>query len=131
MGVLGTRRALGNAQVVRIELAAFLWNDEIDIVVLRHDLGNVAIIFEHQIDLARQQQILAVILVEGLDVGLLLYQHRLDLLDEIGCQRIDGHALIFCGKPEDVASFRQQGNPALIFVTVEQVAPAIGHGLHL
>ena len=76
MCVLGMRGTLGDAQRIGIELAAFLWNDKVDVVILGHNLRDVAIIFEHKVDFAGQEQVLAIILVECLHIGLLLDHQR-------------------------------------------------------
>src|SRR3546814_4009389 len=69
MGILRMRRAFRDAEIVRIELAAFLRNDEVDVLVPDHRLRHVAIIFEHDVAIALQQQVLPAVLVEFLHIG--------------------------------------------------------------
>ena len=45
------RRALGNAQIVGVQLAALFGDDKSNVGIFDHRLRNVAIIFEHEIDL--------------------------------------------------------------------------------
>ncbi len=60
---------------------AFLRHHEIERIAAfgRHQLRHVAVVFEHDVDLAGRQQILAVVLVERLHVRLLADEHLLDL----------------------------------------------------
>jgi hypothetical protein len=57
-----------------------LRDDETELISAfsRHQLRHVAIVFEHDIDLAGFQQILAIVLVERLHVRLLTNEHLLD-----------------------------------------------------
>src|SRR3546814_2533579 len=70
-------------------LAAFPGHDEIDVLVFGHHLRDIAIIFDHDIDIARHQQILPVVLMEHRHIGLLRGQHVLALLQRCVVARVE------------------------------------------
>jgi hypothetical protein len=129
--VLRMRRAYRDGERILLPHGAFLRHDEVDVVVLLHDLGDVAVILHHHVDFARQQQILAVVLVEGLDVGLLLGEQILGLLQQFGRRVVQRVAEIFEAVAEQLARIRHDGDLAGIGVGIEQPLPAIGDFLDL
>jgi hypothetical protein len=72
--VLGVGAALRDAHAVHPQLAAFGRHDIGQILVLLHHLQDIAVVLQADVDLTRDQQILASIGGERLDLGLDLDQ---------------------------------------------------------
>jgi hypothetical protein len=123
MRVLRMRCAFGDAQAVLPYEASLLGHDVGDVVVLVHHLQDVAVPFHGQVDLAGEQQVLAVVFGEGLDVRLLLDQHLLDLLDLRGIDGVVGIAAIHQSRPDD--AFAEQRDAPGILVRLHDDFPAI------
>ena len=81
MGVVGPRRARGDAQAVGIEDRALARDHEVEVRILGHHLGDVAVVVHDDVDIAGQEQVLAVVVMEDFDIGLLADVHLRHLVD--------------------------------------------------
>ncbi len=125
------RRALGNAEAILPQQAAFLRHRVGDVVVLLHHLEDVAVPLHGEIHLAGGEQILAVVLGKHFDMGLLLDQHGLDLLDQLGVGGVERLPHVFEPHLNHRAAVRQQGDTAGVLIRVVQPLPAVRHAFDL
>jgi hypothetical protein len=131
MGQIGVGGIARDAQPVAGEDAALARDHEIEIGVLAHDLRDVAVVFDHQINIARQQHVLPVVVVEGGDIGFLADEHGLDLFDHRRVAGIGRVAQILGADLEQFAGLAQKGDAALVGIGIEHPFPAVGNALHL
>ena len=130
VGVLRMRRALGDGQGVFPEQPPFLRHDVAEIVVLGHDLEDVAVPLHGEVDLAGDEQILAVVLGERLDVRLLPDDELLDLLDARRIGLVVRVAQVLETDPDESGPVAEHCDTAGVRIRIVEVLPARGRLAH-
>ncbi len=89
---------------------------EVEIGILGHHLGDVAVVFHDDVDFAGKQQVLALVVVEDFHVGLLADVHLRHLIDDR--QRDVAHrvAQILGAQLDQVVGLRKEADPTLVAV---------------
>ena len=119
----GFGAALGMHMQSSQSMAALLRHDVGQIVVLLHDLQDVAVVLQADVDLARDQQILPGVRGERLDLGLDRDQGVAGLGDLGRILGVEGVAEVL-ERREDGIDRVEQRDPAGVGVALEQIGQA-------
>ena len=128
MRVVGTRRARRDGQRVRGQFRAFPGDHEGQVGVFAGLLGDVAIVFDHEVGVAVGQKLIALVAGEFQQIARLdqFHQHGLDLDQTVVGNVVERIAEILARQTDQVRGIAQNGDALLVHGRLEDIGPRVG-----